>query len=259
MKTFLKILGFLMIFIALVLAGVMYLTAGMVEVGDEFFDAARKGDIDQAHSQLAREFQASATKGELLAFLDTLHLQDVEEVQWGERSFSSGRGNLAGTLKLKGGGRVPLNIDLIEEEDGWKIYAIHKSLVGIQETPAAKVVPADEEVVRLVNESTLVFAESVYEKNMGRFRNHISVLWQDQTDVATLDGIFAGFFGLESDLRVLRGFAPVFTAPPAIDDRGVLVVAGHYPTQPDKFHFEQRYIYEGVGWKLVGFSANIGP
>lgn len=258
MKTFLKVLGFLVVFFALIYAGVVYFTAGMVDVGDEFFDAAMKRDVDRAYSQLAQEFQATATKGELLTFLDTLQVQDLETVEWGSRSFSGAQGNLVGTLKLKGGGRVPLNIDMIKEEDGWRIYAIHKSLVGINESPAAQAVPPDEELVRLVNESTLVFAESVYEKSMRRFREHISVLWQDQTDVATLDEVFADFYGLPSDLRILRGFAPVFTTPPVLDDRGVLLVVGYYPTTPDRFNFEHSYIYEGVGWKLVGFSANIG-
>lgn len=32
---------------------------------------------------------------------------------------------------------------------------------------------------------------------------------------------------------------------------------GYFPTRPDRFQFEQKYIYEGVGWKLVGFSYEI--
>lgn len=259
MKKVLKFLGIAVVFIGLILAGVMYLTAGMVEVGDEFFDAASEGDVDRAYGQLAQEFQAGTTKDELMTFLNSLQVQDLETVEWGERSFSGSQGKLAGTLKLKGGGSVPLTIDMIKEDDGWKVYTIHKSLSGIQEAPAARAVPPDEDVVRLVNQSTLVFAEAVYEKSMARFWNHLSVLWQGQTDAAQLEEVFGPFYQLDSDLRILKGFAPVFTAPPAVDHRGVLIVTGHYPTTPDKFHFEQSYIFEGVGWKLVGFSANIGP
>lgn len=258
MKKLLKFLAGVAVFFVLVFLVVLYITADMVGVGDKFFDAASKGDVDGAYSQLASEFKAGTSKDELMTFLDSLQVGELESVEWGERSFSGGQGNMVGTLKLQGGGSVPLSIDMIKEDEGWKIYTIRKAVSGIQEAPQARAVPPGEEVVRLVNESTMAFAEAVVAKSMAGFHDHISVLWQGQIDVARLDEIFGAFYELESDLRVLRGFAPVFDTPPSIDHRGVLIVSGHYPTTPDQFRFEQSYVFEGVGWKLVGFSANIG-
>ena len=41
---------------------------------------------------------------------------------------------------------------------------------------------------------------------------------------------------------------------PKVDDVGVLLLSGYYPTKPSQVYFEHKYIYEGVSWKLVGFK-----
>ena len=56
---------------------------------------------------------------------------------------------------------------------------------------------------------------------------------------------------------MLDNYSPQFSSKPTIDDNGVLVIAGHYPTKPNQVYFQQKYIYEGLGWKLIGFSADI--
>ncbi len=258
MKKFLKIIAGLAVFFVLAFTVVIYLTADMVEAVDEFFVAASQGDEDGAYNLLAQEFQAGTSKEELMVFLNSLQIQDLDVIEWGERSISGGQGSIAGTLKLKGGGSVPLTVDMVSEDDGWRIYTISKAPSGIQDVPMAYEMPPEEEVVRLVNQSTIAFAESVQADSMEQFLGHISALWQSQTNAAELDEIFGAFFELESDFRILANYPPVFHKAPEIDERGVLVVRGHYPTTPDKFYFRQSYIYEGVGWKLFGFSASIG-
>ena len=43
----------------------------------------------------------------------------------------------------------------------------------------------------------------------------------------------------------------------SFDDDGALVIKGSYPTTPNVFKFRHRYIYEGIGWKLVGLNVSI--
>ncbi len=257
MKKFLKVLGIIVVVIGLIIAAVFYFTAGMVEVGDEFFEAASKGDSQRAYEQLAQEFASDITPEELQAFLDNMQVADLESVDWGERSFSGSQGEIAGMLKLKGGGSVPFSMDMLKEDDGWKVYTIRKTPSGIQSTPASREIPAEAEIIRLVNETTAAFTQSVYEKSMAKFYDHISVLWQNQTTVEELDGIFGGLYPIEDDMRVLLNYSPVFTSPPSINANGVLLVEGHYPTKPTQVNFTQKYIFEGVGWKVVGYSSNL--
>jgi hypothetical protein len=92
---------------------------------------------------------------------------------------------------------------------------------------------------------------------MANFRNHVSSLWRAQYSVADLDRAFGEFYQAGVDLTVLENFAPRFTSGPRLDEQGVLVVSGNYPTRPVRYHFEHRYVYEGSGWKLIGYSGNI--
>lgn len=92
---------------------------------------------------------------------------------------------------------------------------------------------------------------------MTRFHSYVSRLWQEQYTVQKFDEIFGGFYNLDSDLRVLGNYSPIFENRPTLDEDGVMLITGFYPTKPQQFYFEQSYIYEGMSWKLVGFSANI--
>ena len=58
-------------------------------------------------------------------------------------------------------------------------------------------------------------------------------------------------------VMVLDNLTPVFDENPTIDKNGVLLIKGHYPTQPNQVLFEQKYIFEGSSWKLVGLKVQI--
>jgi hypothetical protein len=59
------------------------------------------------------------------------------------------------------------------------------------------------------------------------------------------------------DLTVLDRLEPTIDGTPKIGEQGQLILTGHFPSQPDRVTFEQTYIYEGLGWKLIGFGFNI--
>ena len=101
------------------------------------------------------------------------------------------------------------------------------------------------------------FAESVNDKSMEKFHSEISGLWQRQVTIDELNAAFGGFYDAGVDLTVLNNYSPRFNSRPSIDENGVLVIAGHYPTEPNQVYFEQSYVYEGLGWKLIGFKINI--
>lgn len=96
--------------------------------------------------------------------------------------------------------------------------------------------------MRLVAESMHVFAESVKEKSMAKFHSHISNLWQSRFTVDKLDKAFGAFYGMNAELTVLDNYSPQFSSKPTIDDNGVLVIAGYYPTKPNQVYFQQKCI-----------------
>ena len=55
----------------------------------------------------------------------------------------------------------------------------------------------------------------------------------------------------------LKNHSPKFDVEPTVNEDGILVLEGHYPTKPSRLMFKLSYIYEGVDWKLVGTNVNI--
>ncbi|TXS90712.1 hypothetical protein FV139_17175 [Parahaliea maris] len=257
MNKFLKIALGLVCFIGLVIGAVFFFTAGMVETADEFFAAVKRDDMKAAYSYLSEDFQASTSEAELAAYLAKNRLNQVSEASWGARSVESGRGNLKGSITTDAGGVVPVTLGFVKGDEGWRIYTIQKPASGIQQESGGPQVPGEEELVRLVDGSVQVFVQSVQERSMETFYDHVSRLWQDQFTVDKFDEAYAPFYAMDVDFSLLRTVSPVFTSAPTIDENGVLEISGYYPTQPQQFQFRQNYIYEGLSWKLVGLYASI--
>lgn len=257
MNKFLKILLGLGCVIGLAIGAVFYFSAGMVQSADGFFAAVQSGDMDSAYSYLSEDFQATTSRDDLAGYLAKNRLDQVSEASWSSRSIDGGRGTLKGSVTTVSGGVVPLTLGFVKGEDGWKIYTIQKPSSGLQQEDQPLQVPAEEELIALVNESVGYFIQSVEEGSMATFYGHVSRLWQQQFPVEKFDEVFASFYGLDADFSVLQTATPVFSAEPAIDDKGVLVVSGYYRAGTLRFQFEQMYIYEGLKWKLVGFSAYV--
>jgi hypothetical protein len=70
-----------------------------------------------------------------------------------------------------------------------------------------------------------------------------------------LDPAFSRYYEAGVDLSVIEPRTPQFSPELRIDEKGVLAISGIYPTQPSQYHFKHKYIYEGLGRKLLGYSA----
>ena len=97
------------------------------------------------------------------------------------------------------------------------------------------------------------FIVSVEKKNMEHFRGTVSRLWQRQVTTEQLNAAFKSVIDSGANWSVLEGFEPVLSSEAKVDENGVLLLAGLYQTKPN-IHLEQKYVYEGLAWKLVGFS-----
>lgn len=260
MKRVFKILGTLaggaVFLVALAIGAIFYLTSDMVRVGDKFFDAAASQDMEQAYEYLSEDFRAATSKDDLLAYLRKNSMTSFKETNWESRSINGGRGELVGSITTEPGGVVPVTLNFVKGENGWRIYSIQKPSAGVHEDSSAKNAPSIAERKRIVAKSTGVFAHSVAEGRMSKFHSHISKLWQRQITPAELRGQFRPFFEADLDLTVLDNYSPIIDRS-FVDENGTLVIEGHYETRPSQAHFKQQYIYEGIAWKLVGFRLEL--
>jgi len=226
-------------------------------VADEFLSAARDHDMAKAYSYLSDDFKQNTSEAELESYLDREGLTRFSQASWSNRSISGSRGTLSGSLTTESGGAIPLTLEFVKGEQGWKIFAIKKPAAGIQQETSSLSPPPEAELVRLVDETMREFALSVNEKSMARLYEYISDLWRQQTSVEDLNGVFDAFYGAGIDLTVLSKFSPIFATAPSVNPQGVLEVSGHYPTKPNQVYFEQKYVYEGLGWKLIGITVTV--
>ena len=142
----------------------------------------------------------------------------------------------------------------VKENDAWKIYAIQKPTAGLQSEDTSPTIPGKADQMALVKQSIHDFIVSVEQKNMEHFRSTTSQLWQKQHTTEQLNQAFKAIIDSGANWSVLDSFQPVFSSEAKVDESGVLLLAGYYPTKPSQVNFELKFIYEGVSWKLIGFN-----
>jgi hypothetical protein len=260
MKKLLKIVIGIAVFVVLVVGAVFYFTGGMTKTADAFFEAVKRQDIAAAHSYLSADFKANTDEAALKAFLSSNALLHFKKASWSNREISGGRGELNGEVTSDSGGVIPLKLLFVKENDAWKIYGIQRAPAGLQTEGAAAspLVPSGADRVSLVKRSMHDFAVSVNDKNMEHFHATISDLWKGQITQQQMDEVFGKFYGAGMDFTVCDSLEPVVEPVAALGNSGELILTGYFPTTPNQVHFQQKYIHEDAGWKLYGFSINIG-
>lgn len=119
--------------------------------------------------------------------------------------------------------------------------------------------PGERESKALVLDSLLAFHRAVQAKDFTEFHAQVSKLWQEQITPAQLQEIFKTFIEQQIDIAFISNAEPLFDQPPSINDDGVLVLAGHYATTPNKVDFRLQYVSEKSAWKLLGIKVNVLP
>lgn len=255
MPMWVKVLIGVVIAIAVILIGIFSLTSGLTKTANGFFAAARKGDIGQAYQYTSADFQASTSSDALAAFLKANALDQVTGTSWSSRAVNGRTGKLEGSLTIATGGVIPIKIDLTKGSDGWKILAIRKAAAGLQSGEVTRQLPSERDQVALVGWSIREFTDAVANGSMAEFHRHIAVMWAKQASVEDLDRSYGALYANGSAFQVLQTMAPVFDEAAHISDQGILTLAGHYTTTPERMNFVLKYIFEGTEWKLFGLSV----
>ncbi|WP_333458724.1 hypothetical protein [Microcoleus sp. Pol10D4] len=120
-------------------------------------------------------------------------------------------------------------------------------------------VPSTAELTKLTKESLLSWNEAIQAKDFTQFYSTISKVWQQQTTAEKLTAASKPITDENENGTNIEPFVnarePVFTAAPAIDSNGVLVLQGYYPTPPTRTSFTLKYLREADAWKLLGINV----
>jgi len=130
------------------------------------------------------------------------------------------------------------------------------SIAQAADTPP---VPPPNELRQLLVESLLAFNQAVAAKDFTAFHASISALWQQQITPAKMKETFQPYIDKRIDLSNVVRVDPVYSEPAKIDENGVLIVQGVYPTSPSKVDFRLKYLREKTAWKLIGIKLDVQP
>jgi hypothetical protein len=97
----------------------------MTDTAQAELAAIRAGDIDKAYSYTSTDFQSDVTKAEFKKFIAKYpELATNVSASFPDRDFNNDQGDLKGSLTLRDGKAIPVEIHLVKEAGVWKILGI---------------------------------------------------------------------------------------------------------------------------------------
>lgn len=123
-----------------------------------------------------------------------------------------------------------------------------------QQGPAQKLPVSLEQALYLIRSALLTLNDANRSGNYTVLRDLAAPDFQARNSAADLANIFANLRQRHFDLYAAALLAPQLAAAPAIDDKGMLRLTGHFPTRPQQINFD--LLFESVGgeWRLFGIS-----
>jgi len=169
-----------------------------------------------------------------------------------------------GVLTLKGSYRpqpslLSFTAKYILQDAEWKLVGIH---ISTEEAPGGTApeapkgeIPPEGQVLAMTNRSMALLAQAVSRDDFSDFYASIAPLWQEQITKEGLRERLAVFIDKKIPLTVIEGVSPVFSEKPYLDNDGLLVLKGRYPSQPYEVEFELDYHFQDSQWRLFGFNV----
>ena len=234
-----------------------FLTRGPVEAADRFLALLGEGKVREAYASAAGGLRSSTPEEQFAASVRRWKLTDYRSSSWHSRQVHGRTGHVEGAVTTRDGTVIPLRINLVQEDQAWKVVAL-EPLQGVGAPPGAAIkLPADEEARALVRQTLLDFNRAVQDRDFTAFHGGIAELWKKEISPQGLQKVFQSFLDNRVDLGGIADLVPVLEGSPREDERGRLVVAGHYATMPSRVSFRLEYASERGAWKLAGIQVNV--
>jgi hypothetical protein len=237
---------------------VFWFTGGAVEASEAFLGLIAEERMEEAYESTATAFRNQQDEASFAATIRGIGLTRYESASWTQRQIQNDRATLEGSVTTVDGATIPLTIALVSEDDEWKVLSLTTPMAGAAIADANRAsapVPDDTTLRQLVNHTMRSFSQALQRNDFGPFYETISERWKGQITKEGLSSAFQPFIDQKTSFESIQSVDPTFAAPPAIDQNGLLVASGFYPTEPDRARFELSYIYEAPAWKLFGIHV----
>lgn len=249
---------------AILLLGLLWTTPGALAgdcEGDDVHEAilALVGAVeDDDETRLGRlmspRMLENASAERLLARLRSRRFHQFRELHWNRARISGPIARVEGLGTLADGDRRWVNLRWVRRADGWRLASMGIEPADVIDEPAAVDMP-DLEAIRSILGATL--AALIDGVNAQRFdRLHASMVGHadEQFPLPAFNASLLALVG-QRDFTVAAKLDPVLDVPPHIDDRALLWLEGHYPTEPP-LRFRHAYQNERGRWRLLKFELD---
>lgn len=253
-----SIVGGLAVLAGVIIGLVFWFTGGAVDETERFLALIAQDKIEEAYQSTATGFRSQQDSASFAATVKGIGLTRYASASWTNRQIENNRATLEGSVTTTDGGTIPLTIKLVSEGDEWKVLSLTTPAAGAAIADSANrkpVVPDDNAVRQLVNQTMRSFGQALERSDFGPFYAAISDRWKGQITGEGLSRAFQPLIDQKTNFGNIQNLDPTFGAPPAINQDGLLVASGFYATEPHRARFELKYIYEAPTWKLFGIHV----
>lgn len=244
--------------VILLVAGIFALTRPVVDASEQFLVQLSQGKIAEAYVSTAEGFRARQDEASFSEAVKQLGLTDFSSVSWQSRQIENQHGLAEGTVTTSSGGVKPVSIRLVQERGQWMVVGVRYGGVDLLTFKSSPPVPLSAELEQMVATTLLGFNQAVGAKDFTAFYGTLADVWKKETTPLRLRQIFQEFIDKNIDIAFIKDVKPSVAPPATVNDRGVLVIAGHFATQPSQVRFELEYAREGDAWKLSSIAVNVG-
>lgn len=244
------------------------------EAAERLFLELRSGGAQKAYDSAAFAFQARQPFKLFETNIRELGLTDAKGAKVSLEENSGREAKVDAEVTGPNGEKLALKVKLQQEGGKWKLFALNSSRdpsTGFNQNrfsvvgkgaafhdPVSLPKPDDYVARLLVEESMTLFADGVTQKSFRELYRNISEKWQEQVSPAQLQRAFQGFIDAGVDVAQIVSLQPVLDQAPTLTSEGLLVLVGHYPSQPARLAFKLSFIHEQPNWKLFAMEITLG-
>ncbi|HVK15778.1 MAG TPA: hypothetical protein VM533_02455 [Fimbriiglobus sp.] len=242
----------------LIVGGTFALTRPVVDASEQFLDLLGQGRVAEAYASAADGLRSQHDEALFSGAVRQLGLTDYTSVSWHSRQIENQEGIAEGTVTTRSGDTRSVSVRLVRERDRWAVVGVRYGGVELASVQSPPPVPSEAESERMAAETLLGFNRAVRDQDFTALYSTLSEVWKKETTPKQLQATFQEFLDKEIDIAPIKDVKPRLAPPPAVNDKGVLVIAGRYPTQSPQVGFELKYARERGGWKLMAISVSVG-
>ncbi|MEO8351678.1 MAG: hypothetical protein ABI680_08100 [Chthoniobacteraceae bacterium] len=240
----------------------------------QFVQQIELGHPREAYESSAFAFQAQQTLASFERTSREMGLTDLAKTVFSETRIEDDTARITADFQTKDGRSFALNMVLIEETGAWRVFSIKSprsletglvenkfSVVGKGTSfvdPVNRQAVPDEQFIRKMTLKTMLdFNAALRKKSFDGFHGNLAIAWRKQISDTQLQRAFQPFIDKDIDVSGIKDVEFIFDQKPDVNSDGLLIVSGHYPTNPYEVLVELKYMYEVPRWRLFGIDVKL--